>query len=125
LLPYKLGGQTFAEYAEGWWEWDTCKYLKKRRKRHNITQAYADNNKKILKNRLLPYFGKMPMNKITAEEIENWIDSMAEEGYQNTYTNTILGTLKTMMIEAVARKIITSNPTADMEKLVNDRKNIR
>jgi integrase len=125
LLPYKMGGQTFAEYAEGWWEWDTCKYLKKRRKRHNITQAYADNNKKMLKNRLLPYFGKMPVNKITPEEIENWLDAMAEEGYQNTYTNTILGTLKTMMIEAVARKIITFNPTANMEKLVNDRKAIK
>jgi integrase len=125
LLPYKMGGQTFAEYAEGWWEWDTCKHLKKRRKRHNITQAYADNNKKMLKNRLLPYFGNMPMNKITPEEIENWLDAMAEEGYQNTYTNTILGTLKTMMIEAVARKLIASNTTANMEKLVNDRKNIK
>jgi integrase len=125
LLPYKLGGQTFAEYAEGWWEWDACKYLKKRRKRHNITQAYADNNKKMLRNRLLPSFGSMPMNKITPEEIENWLDAMAEEGYQNTYTNTILGTLKTMMIEAVARKIITVNPTANLEKLVNDRKDIK
>jgi integrase len=50
---------------------------------------------------------------------------MAEEGYQNTYTNTIPGTLKTMMIEAVARKIITVNPAASMEKLVNDRRNIK
>jgi integrase len=125
LLPRGTGAQTFAEYAEGWWEWETCAYLKKRRRRHNITRAYADNNKKMLRNRLLPYFGNMPVNKITPEEIENWLDAMAEEGYQNTYTNTILGTLKTMMIEAVERKIIPKAPTDKMEKLVNDRKEIK
>jgi integrase len=79
----------------------------------------------MLKNRLLPYFGAMPVNRITPEEIENWLDTMAEEGYQNTSTNTILGTLKTMMIEAVERKIISKAPTDRMEKLVNDRKEIR
>jgi integrase len=125
LIPNGGYMPTFAEYAEGWWEWETCKYLKKRRKRHNITRAYADNNKKMLRNRLIPYFGNMPVNKITPEEIENWLDCMAEEGYQNTYTNTILGTLKTMLIEAAARKVIISNPAANIEKLVNDRHTIR
>jgi hypothetical protein len=56
---------TFAEYAQGWREWETCACLKKRRKRHNLTQAYADNNRKNLKNQLLPYFGEMPVNKIS------------------------------------------------------------
>jgi integrase len=125
LIPDGGAKMTFAEYAEGWWEWETCKYLKKRRKRHNITRSYADNNKKMMRNRLVPYFGKMPLAKITPDEIENWIDSMADEGYQNTYTNTIFGTLKTMMIEAVARKAIGSDPTANMERLVNDRREIK
>jgi integrase len=125
LLPKQTGKMLFAEYAEGWWVWDTCKYLKKRRKRHNITRSYADNNKKMMTNQLIPFFGKMAIGRITPEEIENWIDYMAEQGYQNTYTNTIFGTLKTMMIEAVARKIITSDPTENMERLVNDRKDIK
>jgi integrase len=78
----------------------------------------------MMKNQLLPYFGTMKMNKITGDVIESWLDDMVEHGYKNTYTNTIFGTLKTMMIEAAARKVITEDPTAGMKRLVTDRKNI-
>jgi integrase len=125
LIPNSGYMPTFAEYAQGWWEWDTCAYLKKRRKRHNLTQAYADNNKKNLKNQLLPYFGNMPVNKISRDDIEAWFDKLIEEEYQNTSINGYFGTLKTMMIEAVNRKIITADPTEKVEKLVNDRKAIK
>jgi integrase len=125
LVPNSDYMPTFAEYAQGWWEWETCAYLKKRRKRHNLTQTYADNNKKNLKNQLLPYFGNMPMNKISRDDIEAWFDKLIEEDYQNTSINGYFGTLKTMMIEAVARKIITATPTEKVEKLVNDRREIK
>ncbi|GHU96922.1 hypothetical protein FACS189483_01360 [Spirochaetia bacterium] len=125
LIPHQLTSPTFAEYAAGWWEWDTCQYLKKRRKRHNITQPYANLAKRQMENHLLPFFGNMKLSKITDDEIENWFDMMAEKDYQNTYTNGIFGTLKTMMIEAVARKLIPATPTANMEKLVNDRRDIK
>jgi integrase len=125
LIPNSGFMPTFAEYAEGWWEWETCAYLKKRRKRHNLTMAYADNNKKNLKNHLVPYFASMPMNKITRDEIENWLDYLIDKDYQNTSINGYLGTLKTMLIEAVERKIIPANPTEKVEKLVNDRKAIK
>jgi hypothetical protein len=121
LIPNRGYMPTFAEYAQGWWEWETCAYRKKRRKRHNLTMAYADNNKKNVKNHPAPYFGDMPLNKITKDEIENWFDCLIEKEYQNTSINGYFGTLKTMMIEAVSRKIITANPTANMEKLMNDR----
>jgi integrase len=125
LVPAKKAMPTFGEYARGWWEWDTCEYLKKRRKRKNITQSYADNNKKMMNNQLLPYFKDMSLNKITPETIEAFITEQSKAGYKNTYINTFLGTLKTMLIEAAARKIITENPMARIEKLVNDRKLIK
>jgi integrase len=65
------------------------------------------------------------MNKISSEDIENWFDDLIEKDYQNTTINGYLGTLKTMMIEAVARKVISAAPTEKVEKLVNDRKDIR
>jgi integrase len=125
LIPDRRFMPTFAEYAQGWWEWDTCEYLKRRRKRKNITRSYADNNKKMMNNRLMPYFKDMPLNKITAETIEAFINDQTKAGYKNTYINTFLGTLKTMLIEAVTKKVITENPLAHMEKLVNDRKAIK
>jgi integrase len=87
--------------------------------------SYADNNKKNLKNHLVPYFGDMPLNRITREEVENWLDDLIDRDYQNTSINGYLGTLKTMLIEAVARKVLTANPIEKMERLVNDRKDIK
>jgi len=125
LVPNKNHMPTFAEYAEGWWEWETCAYLKKRRKRYSLTQTYADNNKKNLKNHLLPFFGNMPMNKITKNEVEDFFDSLIEKEYQNTSINGFYGTLKTMLIEAVERNIIAKDPTDKMGRLVNDRRAIK
>jgi site-specific recombinase XerD len=115
----------FAEYARGWRKRETCAYLKKRRKRHNLTQAYADNNKKNLKKHRLPYFGKMPVHRITRDEVENRLDNLIERDCQNTTVNGYPGTLKTMLIEAAARKIIPANPVEKTEKPVNDRREIR
>jgi integrase len=125
LIPNSGFMPTFAEYAQGWWEWETCAYLKKRRKRYSLTQAYANNNKKNLNNQLLKYFGGMPLNKITKDDVENWFDDLIEKEYQNTTINGYYGTLKTMLIEAVARKLIERDPTEKMGRLVNDRKEIR
>jgi hypothetical protein len=101
LIPGQGGMPTFAEYARGWWEWETCPYLKDRCKRASLTRSYADANKKILANQLLPYFGKMRLDRISPDEIDCWFDYMAENGYKNTYANTILKSLKTMMNWAV------------------------
>ncbi|MDR2177540.1 MAG: site-specific integrase [Treponema sp.] len=125
LIPDNGYVPTFAEYAQGWWEWETCAYLKKRRKRRNLTQTYADNNKKNLANHLVPYFGDIPLDKITRDDIEGWFDCLIEKDYQNTSINGYFGTLKTMMIEAAARKIIAAAPTEKVEKLVNDRREIK
>jgi integrase len=76
-------------------------------------------------NQLIPYFGKMAMNKITAEAIEGWFDYMIGQKYQNTYTNRVYCTLKIMMAEAVARKVLASDPTASLTSLVNDRREIK
>jgi len=125
LVQKKNGMPTFAEYAVGWWEWETCEYLKKRRKRFTITKGYADQCKRTLANVLLPYFGKMKMDKITQNEFEMFFDYMMKQGYKNTTINGYFGTMKTMMIEAVDRGIITLDPTAKIGRLVNDRKELQ
>jgi hypothetical protein len=88
---------TFEEYAKGWWEWETCAYLKDRRKRHNLTEAYAVKGRRILKNHLVPHFGKMRMDRINADEIEKWFDYMANKEIKNTTINGYYATLMTMI----------------------------
>jgi integrase len=129
LLPGKQGVPTFAEYAQGWWNWEACAYLKDRKKRHNLTLAYAVKGRRVTDNHLIPFFGKMKLDKITSETIEQWFDSLAAPAkgipkMKNTTINGYYSILLTMLKWAVRKKIIASDPTMEIDKLVNDRKEI-
>ena len=120
LIPGKCGTPLFADFAQGFWEWDTCEYLKDRRKRTKLTQSYADKNKMVLLGQLIPYFGKKRLDWITADDIEGWLDYMQAKGYRNTTINGYYGTLQTMIKWAVKKRKITTDPTLNIERLVND-----
>jgi hypothetical protein len=124
LLPKKDDVPTFGEYAANWWDWENCEYLKKRRKRANLTQSYSDHMKRNLDKVVLPYFKNMKMDAITPVVIEAFLDSLIKQKYKNTTINGYYGTFKTMMIEAVEREIITADPTAKVERLINNRDEI-
>ena len=136
LFPHKRHIPTFEEYARNWWDWDSCEYLKNQKGRKDITKAYADNCRKMVKNQIIPCFGKMRLDKIISEDINRWllgfkertvIDTDGKEqvkSYKNTYANTVFGTLWLMLNEAVSRGLINTNPAAAVKKLKNDRKAI-
>jgi hypothetical protein len=104
LFSNKQHIPTFEEYVRNWWNWETCEYLKNQKSRKDITQAYADNCWKMVKNQILPYFGKARLDKITSEDINNWLLGFKErkvintdgketvKSYKNTYANTVFGT---------------------------------
>jgi integrase len=136
LVPARQKMPTFAEYAEGWWDFETCAYLKNQRGRKDLTESYVIKCRGMVKYQILPYFGKTPLDKITAESINAWLLGFQERevvnaggkkevrSYKNTYANTVFGTLRLMLNEAVSRKILKSNPAAGVKKLKNDRKRI-
>jgi integrase len=125
LLPGPKNIPTFEEYATGFWDWENSGYLKDRRKRSKLTKSYADKNKKVVDFQLAPYFGKMRIDKITPEEIETWFDGMRAKGYKNTTINGYFGTLKTMLRWAAKKKILAGDPLVDIERLMNDRKDLK
>ena len=126
LVPKKDYVPTFAEYAKGWWDWDVCEYLRKRRKRHALTRGYADVSKKYLENVILPYFGKMKMDEITSGDVERFLDYMTgEKKYKHATANRYYGTLQTMLNEAVCRGVIAKNPAEHINKLRVGKKAIR
>ena len=81
LLPLPKEIPTLAEYAADFWDWDNSLYLKERKKRRNLTQAYADKNKSITKVTLIPYFGKMRLDKISGDIIDKWMDGLIDKKY--------------------------------------------
>jgi integrase len=125
LLPGPKDIPTFEEFSKGFWDWETCAYLKDRRKRKKLTQAYADKNHKVVDFTLIPYFGKMRIDKIGPDAIEAWFDYMSKKGYKNTTTNGYFGTLRTMLRWAAKKRIIPGDPLVDFERLLNDRKDLK
>jgi integrase len=136
LFPHKQYIPTFEEYAQNWWVWDTCEYLKNQMGRKDITRAYADNCRKMVRNQINPYFGKTRLDRITSEDINQWLLGFKErtvinaegkeevKSYKNTYANTVFGTCWLMLNEAVHRGLINTNPATAVKKLKNDRKAI-
>jgi integrase len=122
LLPGLKEIPAFAEYAADFWDWEKSEYLKERRKRRKLTQAYADKNKKVVDYTLVPYFGKMKLDAISGEVIDKWLDYMIAEKYENSTTNGYYGTLQTMLKWAAKKRIIGRDPFLDVEKLLNDKK---
>jgi integrase len=124
LLPKPREIPTFEKFAEDWWEWETCPYLKKRQGRREITKSYADSARRKLHNHLLPYFGKTRLDKITDYDIDTWLTAFPEKGYMNSTANTHYDILVTMLNEAVRQKLIKANPALLVVKLKKDSKAI-
>lgn len=64
----------------------------------------------IVKEKLLPYFGDIPLNEITAPKIRAWQNEMMSKGYKETYLKTINNHLSCIMNYAVRFYDLQSNP---------------
>jgi integrase len=134
LIPNRGKLLTFGEYAAGFWEHGSD-YLDNQEGRADITPTYISNCKKMLANQILPFFADTPLEKITYKDVNKWllgfkkrettVDGKTEiKCYKNTYANTVLGTLNTMLGYAVEQELIKVNPCARVKRLKNDRKKI-
>lgn len=64
----------------------------------------------VMKDKVLPYFGKTPINEITAPMIRKWQGEMMENGFRPTYLKTIQNQLSAIMNYAVNFYELRSNP---------------
>jgi oligoribonuclease NrnB/cAMP/cGMP phosphodiesterase (DHH superfamily) len=106
LVPGIKGMTTFEAYAADFWDWEKSEYLKQRRKRRKLTQGYAEKNQRVALSTLVPYYGKMRLEKITGDVIDKWLDYMIAEKYENSTINGYFGTLMTMMKWAAKKRYI-------------------
>jgi integrase len=134
LIPNKNKIVTFGDYANGFWERGS-EYIKNQDSRADITDTYINNCRKYVANQLMPFFSNTPLDKITDKDINSWLlgfknRKVVKDGkeeiinYQNTYANTVFGTLNVMLAEAVRRGLLTSNPCDKVKRLKNDRKKL-
>ncbi|MEG0903445.1 MAG: site-specific integrase [Lachnospiraceae bacterium] len=64
----------------------------------------------VVKDKLLPYFGKTPINEISAPMIRKWQGEMLQKGFKPTYLKTINNQLSCMFNYAVNFYDLPSNP---------------
>jgi len=116
LIPEKKP-MIFAEFAEGWWDPKTCNYLKWRQVQNPLAPSTIDHYKTNLELHIKPFFGKIRLNAITPEIIQNWVTRLSLEGYTNSSINLQIATLKVMLNEAARLKLIHCNPAEKIKKL--------
>lgn len=64
----------------------------------------------VMNDKILPYFGKTPVNEITASMIRKWQGEMMGKGFKPTYLKTINNQLSAIMNYAVNFYDLRSNP---------------
>lgn len=105
----------FSKFAENWWLWDQCLYVKnKKRKGKSITRSYVKVCRLNLTKHILPYFKDLKLCSITSQNIEKWSNDLFEDKKKNlspTTVNHCLGTLKTMLREAVRLDYLSRDPS--------------
>jgi integrase len=124
--PKTPGVPTFAEYAEGWWDYETSEYLKSRKGRRSISRGYALAGRTNVNNYLNPAFGSLRLDGIAADIVDKWLTSFESRGLKRNTANLAFRILNVMLQYAVTQRIIKFNPCAAVSPLaVNDAKKIK
>lgn len=114
-IKYK-SNLTFTEYADNWFIWDKCEYLKRKRIRGSVSRSHVDSQRRLLEKYILPPFMETKLNKITVDNIESWLISLRDK-VSSTTANRALSVLKVMMKETMRLGYIQKNPAALVTKL--------
>ena len=93
--------RTFAQWTEAWRQNELVGSVKP-----SSYQTYLN----ILKHHLLPRFGQYLLTSITAEVIQNYVESMEEKGLARSTIQGIIRLLSTIMRSAQQAGIIRRNP---------------
>jgi len=111
----------FSEYTENWFIYDDCPYIKLKLMRgFTYSRSHADKKRAFLVNRIIPYFGKISMKKITAAHIEDWLLQIKKSGVSNVTANHYLATLRIILNEAYRKNEIPTNPIKAVQPLSID-----
>jgi integrase len=125
LLPRDQGKiPTLDEFTKGWFDYDTCPYLMRRKGRRKISMGYAHAARNRLDLYILPFFGKVRLDRITDVEIDAWLTGFAGRGLGNNTANGAFNMLAIIMAEAFRKKIIKGNPCKLVDRLMVAEKNV-
>lgn len=75
-----------------------------------LRESTMTNKNYIIVDKLIPYFGKKPMNAIKASDVRKWQNQLIQEGFAPTYLKTINNQLSAIFNYAVRYYELQNNP---------------
>ena len=78
----------------------------------------------IFNNRILPYFGDMPLNTIKADTIRRWQNELTQKNLSQYYIKAVNTQLKILFNFAVKYEYLVKNPTKSTENIGKTTKSI-
>jgi integrase len=127
LLIPEQRAQTFGEFSKGWWDTETCRYLKWRQLHEPIVQSTIIGHRNNFENHIKDYFAKYRLDEITSHTVEGWLLHLSEKNQmakgktekklKAVTINGALGTFKLMIKEAVRMNLLKTNPCNDVKEL--------
>ncbi len=115
---------TMGEFSKGWWNLETCEYLKSRMARRKITTSYARQGKRILDTYILPAFKAKRLDEITSHVIDAWMVSSIERGLAPKSVNLMLSILRVMLGVAVKKGFLKVNPCDLVERVTVEKSKV-
>jgi integrase len=116
FLSKPLGSDIpFGTYAEGYFKWATCEWIKRQHARgKSFSEAVANMRRGHLKNYILPRFKDTPLSSMNALDIEKWLVSITKT---NQTKKHILASLRPILRDAERQGLIPFNPAEKVEAL--------
>jgi integrase len=125
LIPAKTKMPTFAEFAKGWWDYDTCEYIQRQKARRPMARGTADLGAISTRTHLIPEFGDTRLDEISATGVDDWLTGFKRRGLSNATGNNAFKFLKIMLGEAARLEIIKTNPCVGVKSLLKETKDIK
>ncbi|MGA2976749.1 MAG: site-specific integrase [Spirochaetia bacterium] len=114
--PHKI--QTLAKYAEDFYVWERCTYIKRQHaKGRSFNRHWALEQRGLLVNYILPRFGDMRLDAINLPAVERWLVDLPLSGQSKNHT---LYALRTILREAAAEGILARNPLEHVEPMAKN-----
>lgn len=103
----------FSAFASGFFD-DTSPYVKwKRVNNKTVTENTLQRYRQLLKFQILPYFGNIPLNKITTATVKEWIVWLSESWSAKT-SNNAQTVLNIILKQAFEKNLISHVPSKDL-----------
>ncbi|SCI04360.1 Integrase [uncultured Ruminococcus sp.] len=77
---------------------------------HRLRQSTVESKRFMIDLKLIPFFGKKPLNEIKATDVRRWQNEMMSKGYSPTYLKTLNNQLTAIFNYAVKYYSLSENP---------------